>query len=268
MIKPGEIQKLANRYRVKDGQIEKDYIISWVLFGIAQNPFLKKNLIFKGGTLLKKAYFPDYRFSEDLDFTLLDNDISNDQLLSAFRKTGLWIEKESRVKIQVDGFKEHKKSGSPKFLLNYAGPLGGTPGSKTLKVDVTRQEILEFESVERTIFAGYSDLSSDDFALLCYQLSEVLIEKMTALVGRTIPRDLYDFWYLLETENMDLPDNFYYFENKCRNKGYNPERFKDKLSAKEDTFHRDWENSLNNQVHELPDFKVVWRAIGKHLRKI
>jgi predicted nucleotidyltransferase component of viral defense system len=31
-----------------------------------------QNFIFKGGTCLKKCYFEDYRFSEDLDFTLLD----------------------------------------------------------------------------------------------------------------------------------------------------------------------------------------------------
>ncbi|WP_255454060.1 MULTISPECIES: nucleotidyl transferase AbiEii/AbiGii toxin family protein [unclassified Thermococcus] len=33
---------------------------------------LWKNLAFKGGTCLKKAYFRDYRFSEDLDYTLIE----------------------------------------------------------------------------------------------------------------------------------------------------------------------------------------------------
>ena len=28
--------------------------------------------MFKGGTALKKCYFPEYRFSEDLDFTLAE----------------------------------------------------------------------------------------------------------------------------------------------------------------------------------------------------
>ena len=31
---------------------------------------LRDKLAFKGGTALKRAYYPDYRFSEDLDFTL------------------------------------------------------------------------------------------------------------------------------------------------------------------------------------------------------
>ena len=49
--------------------LERDYIISWVLAGIASVPSLKETLVFKGGTALRKCYFDDYRFSEDLDFT-------------------------------------------------------------------------------------------------------------------------------------------------------------------------------------------------------
>lgn len=46
---------------------------------IQRNAMLSKNLVFKGGTVLKKAYFEDYRFSEDLDFTLLKENITNDR---------------------------------------------------------------------------------------------------------------------------------------------------------------------------------------------
>src|SRR5215510_6105919 len=40
--------------------------------GIAANSDLSGTLIFKGGTALKKLYFGDYRFSEDLDFSAVD----------------------------------------------------------------------------------------------------------------------------------------------------------------------------------------------------
>lgn len=68
MIKPGEIQQKANAVGVRDQQIEKDYILSWILFGISKHGQLSKAIVFKGGTVLKKVYFEDYRFSEDLDF--------------------------------------------------------------------------------------------------------------------------------------------------------------------------------------------------------
>jgi predicted nucleotidyltransferase component of viral defense system len=75
MIKPAEIQQIARKEGVRDTQIEKDYILSWIITGISQN-----ELLFKGGTVLKKIYFSDYRFSEDLDFTLLDTGVSGNAI--------------------------------------------------------------------------------------------------------------------------------------------------------------------------------------------
>ena len=54
-------------------------MITWVLWGISQNAFLKKNLIFKGGTCLKKIHIPDY-FSEDMDFTLQKDTFSDEEI--------------------------------------------------------------------------------------------------------------------------------------------------------------------------------------------
>lgn len=62
MIEPKEINKVATQNKVSDRQIEKDYVLSWVLFAISKNEMLNKTLVFKGGTVLKKAYFEDYRF--------------------------------------------------------------------------------------------------------------------------------------------------------------------------------------------------------------
>ena len=86
MIKPGEIQRKAHALGVRDQQIEKDYILSWILFGVAKHEYLSKAIVFKGGTVLKKVYFEDYRFSEDLDFTLLNAGISNEQIFSWFKE--------------------------------------------------------------------------------------------------------------------------------------------------------------------------------------
>ena len=62
--------KNAAKYGVSPSQIEKDYVISWLLWGISQNDLLSEILIFKGGTCLKKMHIGDYRFSEDMDFTI------------------------------------------------------------------------------------------------------------------------------------------------------------------------------------------------------
>ena len=57
MITPGEIQQIAGRLGLRATQIEKDYIIGWILKGISSNGYLKKRLLFKGGTALRKIYF-------------------------------------------------------------------------------------------------------------------------------------------------------------------------------------------------------------------
>ncbi|WP_245535939.1 nucleotidyl transferase AbiEii/AbiGii toxin family protein [Psychroflexus torquis] len=53
-------------------------MLSWILQGVSEHSTLSKAIVFKGGTVLKKVYFEDYRFSEDLDFTLLDKAVSDE----------------------------------------------------------------------------------------------------------------------------------------------------------------------------------------------
>jgi uncharacterized protein len=55
--------------RIPEAVLERDYCLASFLIGLSQSK-LKDLLIFKGGTALKRCNFGDYRFSEDLDFTL------------------------------------------------------------------------------------------------------------------------------------------------------------------------------------------------------
>src|ERR1700724_97726 len=79
MILQKQLSKLSNRLfkelggrRITENVLEKDYCIAWFLTGLSFTP-LKNKIIFKGGTALRRCYFPDYRFSEDLDFTLIQS---------------------------------------------------------------------------------------------------------------------------------------------------------------------------------------------------
>ena len=260
MIKAGEIDKIAIAKGVRAKQIEKDYVISWVLWGIARNDFLNKNLVFKGGTCLKKMHFGDYRYSEDMDFTLRNDSISDEEVLANFRAIFVQILEESRIKIEIpeNTIDNHVASGSLKFKMSYVA----THGSDEIKVDVTRGETIEFEVEHRVVINNYSDLVEENETLIhCYSLKEVLIEKATALMGRTIPRDLYDFDYIIENEGIKLKDVFIEFIRKAVNKGHDPKEFMNKVLPKIKAFERDWQTSLGKQMTqaELPDFKNLWR---------
>lgn len=124
MIKPGEIQQKARAVGVRDQQIEKDYILSWILFGIAKHKQLSRAIVFKGGTVLKKVYFEDNRFSEDLDFTLLNAGISNDQIFSWFKEVFEFIRDEANIPLNIIDSNEHEDGGI-NFYVSFIGPLGG-----------------------------------------------------------------------------------------------------------------------------------------------
>ncbi len=140
-------------------------------------------------------------------------------------------------------------------------------GSRDVKIDLTRGEIIETEILEKSIFRVYSDLE-DDFALQCYSLSEILIEKMAALMGRSEPRDLYDFWYLTELEQMDVRNVLPEFARKASRKGLSGSEFMEKTIAKEARFRKGWENKLRSQIHELPPFETVFRGAKRHFKLV
>lgn len=266
MINHKELNVVAAKYQLKDTQVEKDYVLSWVLCGISNNKILQNSLVFKGGTVLKKVYFENYRFSEDLDFTLLDEKLTNDHLLKEFENVYSFVKERANITLQFKTSDTHE-SGSLVFYINYIGPLQGSLDSRDIKIDITRGEILEFDIEVRKIFIAYSDLPKESFDLKCYALQEVLIEKMSALMGRTEPRDLYDFWYLIEHDGIKVEDYKGEFERKAKNKKHKPEEFETKVLAKEKNLKQGWTKKLENQMNELPNFDDVFRESKRHFKK-
>ncbi len=265
MIRPGEIQRIARGAGVRDQQIEKDYVLSWILNGIAHHDQLSSILAFKGGTVLKKFYFEDYRFSEDLDFTLLDDQVSNDQIFSWFRETFEYIRNEANIPLEIIDNNEHEDGGI-NFYIGYIGPLGGLGSNKKVKVDISRSEKLEFKPVKKSAFLGYSDLEPHD--LLCYQLEEVLVEKLRSVVQRMQARDFYDIWYLLAVHGMKVDLLINEFSNKCQSKGLSADNFHSKLEERIPQYKSRWKTTLSDQIDDLPDFEQVEREVTRHLKKL
>lgn len=265
MIRQAEIQKIANQAKVRDTQIEKDYAITWILIGVAKHQLLSNVLAFKGGTVLKKCYFQEYRFSEDLDFTLLDSRISNETLQTAFQEVANYLKEEVNMEISIFEFAEHKTENI-NFYLNYIGPLGGSGNNKSVKVDISKNEVLQFQTKMRPIFNIYADQIASD--LQCYSLEEVIVEKLRSLLSRTQPRDFYDLWYLTEIAEYELYRYKMEFEEKCKNKNVFPENLEERLEKVIPIFKTKWKQSIQDQIQNLPEFEQVSRELGKHFRKL
>ena len=271
MIKPGEIQNKAREVGVRDQQIEKDYILSWILQGIAQHKELSTAITFKGGTVLKKVYFEDYRFSEDLDFTLLDNDISNEQIFEWFSEVFEYIREEANIPLEIIDSESHRdrhehEDGGINFYISYVGPLGGIGANKRVKVDISRSEQLQFEPVMQKTFLGYSD--QEEHQLLCYPLEEVLVEKLRSVMQRMQARDFYDIWYLLEIHEMDVAYYSIEFRAKCESKEIDPTDIHNKLAQRLPQYKGRWQASMADQIQDLPDFDQVEREVMRHLKKL
>lgn len=264
MIKPGEIQQKANAIGVRDQQIEKDYILSWILLGISKHERISKSIVFKGGTVLKKVYFENYRFSEDLDFTLLNSETPNEQIFAWFKEVFEFIKDEANIPLEIIDNNEHEDGGI-NFYISYIGPLGGQGNNKKVKVDISRSEQLVFEPVMSDVFIGYSDL--EEHQLLCYPLEEVLVEKMRSVMQRMQARDFYDIWYLLEEHGMDADFYVSEFEAKCKSKDLLHSDFPKKLNERLPQYKGRWLSSMNEQIKDLPDFDQVVREVQRHLKK-
>lgn len=275
MIRGREIQEKARAAGVRDQQIEKDYVLSWILQGIARHARLSKAIAFKGGTVLKKVYFADYRFSEDLDFTLLDESATKEQIFEWFGEVFERVKEEANIPLAVIADEEraapaeaNEEGGGDgiNFYIGYTGPLGGIGSNKKVKIDISRSEKLAFEPVVADVFVGYSDL--EEHRLLCYRLEEVLIEKMRSVMQRMQARDFYDLWYLMEEEGMDAEFYLVEFAAKCAAKNLNPADFPKKLAARLPQYKGRWQGSLKEQIQNLPDFERVEREVLRHLRRV
>ena len=196
---------------------------------------------------------------------MIKNAITNQQIFKWFNETFEYIREEANIPLEIIANNEHEDRGI-NFYISYVGPLGGQGNNKSVKVDISRSEKLEFAPILKTAFIDYSDIEA--YQLLCYPLEEVLVEKMRSIMQRMQARDFYDIWYLLEIQGMNIEFYLNEFKNKCVSKNLNPANFRKKLSERLPNYKGRWKGSLSEQIRNLPDFDRVEREVQRHLRKV
>jgi len=206
MIERSEILAVAGELTLSADVVEKDYVLGWLLAGIHAYDALAKSWVFKGGTCLKKCYFETYRFSEDLDFTVVDqSSLDKDFLSASFAEVATWIYDETGIEIPVSDlrfeiFDNPRGKLSCEGRIYYRGPLRRSGNPPRIKLDLTVDEVLVLPAVERLVVHPYSDGPDGGIIASCYDYEEVFAEKIRALAERTRPRDLYDVINLFRNE--------------------------------------------------------------------
>ena len=266
MIKPGEIQGIAGKQKLRDTQIEKDYVIAWILLGISESEYLKPVLAFKGGTAIRKFHIKDYRLSEDLDFTFIEGTMDTNILKNKFNNVLDWIKEESRLNLELRDETLNKK-GNFNFYIGYVGPLGGNIKKKDIKVDICDNKKMCNITLNLESMNEYSDLTVS-YKIRCYSINEIISEKLRSLIQRTIPRDLYDLWYFFFNAKKNILDYASDFQEKTIFKSLEPNKFLVTVNDKKSKFSSNWKKNLEMQIKEVPDFDFVWRELSKHFKKL
>ena len=210
MIDRAEIIELAGELSLRPEVVEKDYLLGWMLAGIARDKALGPSWVFKGGTCLKKCFFETYRFSEDLDFTVTDaTQLDRDFLVERFKEIGTWLYDETGIELpadllRFDVFENNRGGKACQGRVAFRGPImrGGDP--PRIKLDLTADELVVKPTVMRPVAHAYSDTPAEGIHARCYAYEEVFGEKIRALAERARPRDLYDVINLFRNEDFSV----------------------------------------------------------------
>lgn len=173
MIDKRELQQLQAEWTLDIGVIEKDYVLGWLLAGIAQHPDLARTWAFKGGTCLRKCYYETFRFSEDLDFTVVEGGPEEpDDLVRVFSEVKDWLYEESGVQITVDegSFRRRRNlrgKATTEGRIAYHGP-NPQPTAPKVKIDLTADEAIVDRLALRPIGHPFSDSPLPVEGVMCY----------------------------------------------------------------------------------------------------
>lgn len=255
MILDVEIKEKAVEYGVPASTVERDYAQNWLLGSLGAH----FEMALKGGTGIRKVFIDGYRFSDDLDFTLL-REYSFDDV-----KMGLmYAVSEARTRSGIEFLDDVVVNEVDNGFVGvaYFRVLRSTGNPLRIKLDLTKcdNEVVVLQPESRMIHHMYSDEFS--YSVLSYCFEELFSEKIRALFERTRPRDLYDIRMLkdFELEISDVVVRKFHFkeivfdlEDLEQRKGY---------------FDAAWRNSLGHQLRDLPEFETVFMEVIDFLTRL
>lgn len=269
MISKQDILSRSAQWQLQPQVVEKDYVLGWLLCSLSKHAEVKQHWVFKGGTCIKKCYQETYRFSEDLDFSLLPETPSydKDSIQSLLKEIARATQQESGIEIpetEVRVEERTNKQGNLTFegRVYYRGPLG-TPSYARIKFDLTNAEPVIDTPEVRKIFHPYPDTLTTE-GITSYSLHELIAEKTRALYERARPRDLYDVVYLLENQALNITSDFLrdLFTKKCAIKVItisSPDDIINIATSSQD-MQSEWENML---AHQLPVLPVLTELLAR-----
>lgn len=277
MISIGEVQRIAGALGLEPRVIDHDYVLGCYLCFLGTQSTVQKKWLFKGGTALRKCYFEEYRFSEDLDFTVLGI-ISVENLRNILHSANIAMQDAIGIRtderdIVVDIIEDDYGKESYEARIYYFGPwnYGGSP--RSIRIHTNRDESLVFPTNMLSVFHKYSDRGELPPATIqVYCLEEMMAEKLRAYSGQrkqAIPHDIFDLYHL--SRKVDSVEKVVKaFPQKCQAKGISLNAIDlDKVIARKSEYENNWRQGLEYLIptNLKVSFEVAWQTSFRLLEK-
>lgn len=213
--------------------IEKDYALSYLLIAILETPGLGDRIVLKGGTALRKLYYPDYRFSEDLDYsTRVMGNLSgaDEKMTQAARLMEDTLQERGPFGVQVEPLllREAHPGGQAAYNVRVQFPSQRQALCR-LKVEITVDEPVLLPPETCALRHDFNEPLKADIPV--YPLAEIVAEKLRALLqsrarltergwgASRVCRDYYDLWQVLRREKNPSKKIPGLTRDKCKARG-------------------------------------------------
>lgn len=205
MISNAQLKRIAGELNVNPDFAEKDYLLGWFLNALSHREFFVELFAIKGGSGLRKFYFADHRFSQDLDFTArttLQAATIADQVRAELEPVFNFLEENGGFQIARDNTRIEIKNLTPdgfqlELRIYSNGPLRQRAPNLMIRFDANCRHGLIYDPESRPIIHLYPDADTFQYSMNVYCLEEILAEKLLCLANRQRARDLYDLWAVL-----------------------------------------------------------------------
>ena len=230
--------------------VERDYALAHIVAAVGALA-AGHGLVFKGGTALRLCYFEDYRYSADLDFSVVDGD-----------RDGAYASIDAALAAVSGAIDALSLTEDEPRRIEYQGPLGRL---RSLKLDLADDElVLDVATVG--VLRRWPDLPETG-SIRVYSLEEIASEKLRCVMQRMQCRDLLDLWRLFEDAGVDPRDAAEMFRCKAKHRGLKPQRFEASYLTRLAQYRRRWTTELEVHVPgDMPHFGEVERAVSRRLR--
>ena len=271
MISEAELRRLAGTWGADPMIVDLDYVLGCFLASLYAQP--KAGMLrFKGGTCLRKCYFGDYRFSEDLDFTALQR-IGPEKLerlmqMALADARDRWQIDFDVSPIRVEQVQDEYGKESYQVRIYYRGPLRRGGAARAIRIDVNSDELLAFPGINQGIIHPYSDAPElQGVSIPCYDLREMMAEKVRAIAGQrqyTISRDMYDITQVLRRHQVNVAELAAVLPAKMETKGLEAGHVDvSQWERRKPEFAADWERHLTHLLAPQLEtgFEQTWLAV-------